>query len=114
MEKQELLKKARQENKTGDERMQLLETKSYANAFWTIMTCSGIYYIYSLLCLDADNKTHQYVMGMGIIGLATYYASRYYYFRKKRDLCSGIFFCIGALGFLYFLFTGMNIGSLWM
>lgn len=101
MEKEEILKLSKVENKLQDERGKQFETKCYANAFYMINVICGMLWI----IMDWFFKDEFMIqfgtasVNLGIIflfptvcGTGSYYMFRFYYFRKWKDLFLAILF----------------------
>lgn len=105
MEKLEILKRSKEENKLQDERDTQYDTKSYANAL--------IIYILMAWCYP-DNFTvtlasAKYNLGTillipAMLGSGSCRAFRYYYFRDVKELIWAIVLLGLTLGFLIELF----------
>ena len=83
MNKEEILAKAQNENKYGDEREQLIEVEAHKNsALWTDFLC-GIMFLLTYFAGDARWE-YFYV---SFFVKASYYCSRALKLRKKKRYC---------------------------
>ena len=88
MNKEEILAKAQQENKFGDEREQLIEVEAHKNsALWTDFLC-GIMFLLTYFAGDARWEYFYVCFFMK----ASYYCSRALKLRKKWDIVYAILY----------------------
>lgn len=100
MEKEEILRKAKKENKKGDERTRSIETISSEVSYIAVITTLGIL---AMECAVQTTKTGTSFADINIfillfmVAIFTKYITLYYYYKKKRFLIVSLFSITGTI-----------------